>query len=401
MNRSGSKVFFITAASLSSSDTDTSEDLYMWSEANDSVTLVSQGDGNGNGNDCGASWTSGCNVKPLEPEYAHPNENRDVSAPNVMDDLLAEDSGDVYFFSPEVLDGSRPGIPHQRNLYVFRDGAVHLVATLDPGTQISRMQISPDGLHAAMVTASQLTSYDNRGFREMYTYNAETEHITCASCNPTGAPPTGDVVASQGGRFMANDGRAFFTTPDALVPRDRDGRILDVYEYVNGQPQLISSGLGARDYTGGSEILNLLIKPQHTGLEAVSRDGQDVYFSTFDTLVSQDNNGEFVKFYDARTGGGFLNDPEPAPCAAADECHGEGASAPPPAVTATGVSLGAGGNVKSPSKAKHKKSKHAKHKKAKHGHRHHRSKRQGGKRRAGKLSQSGRNHRHRQGRSHG
>src|SRR5262249_51267988 len=162
----------------------------------------------------------------------------------------------------------------------------------------------------AMVTASQLTSYNNRGFREMYTYEPETERITCVSCNPSGAPPTGDVVASQGGRFMADDGRAFFTTPDALVPRDRDGKMLDVYEYVGGRPQLISSGLASHDYTGGSEILSLLLKPQHTGLEAVSRDGNDVFFSTFDTLVSADHNGEFVKFYDARTGGGFANDPE-------------------------------------------------------------------------------------------
>ncbi len=37
----------------------------------------------------------------------------------------------------------------------------------------------------------------------------------------------------------------------------------------------------------------------------VSPNGVDVYFSTFDTLVPQDLNGAFLKFYDARTGGGF------------------------------------------------------------------------------------------------
>jgi hypothetical protein len=108
-----------------------------------------------------------------------------------------------------------------------------------------------------MVTDSRLSSYDNRGFREMYTFDPEAGRITCVSCNPSGAPPIGDVVASQAGRFMADDGRAFFTTRDALVPRDRDGKILDVYEYVSGRPQLITSGLGARDYTGGSETISL------------------------------------------------------------------------------------------------------------------------------------------------
>lgn len=396
MTRNGSKVFFTTPEQLSPQDTDSSEDLYMWSEATGQVTLLSQGDGNGNVDSCNAGWTSGCSVKPLNPEYAHPNGNRAVSAPNSMDDLFAEGSGDVYFYSPEILDGSRPGIRNQRNLYVYRKGAVHLVATLDPGTEINRMQISSDGLHAAMLTASRLTSYDNRGFREMYTYDPETERITCASCNPSGAPPTGDVIASQGGRFMAEDGRVFFTSRDALVPRDRNGKILDVYEYVNGRPQLITSGLGPRDYTGGSEILNLLEKPQHTGLEAVSRDGTDVFFSTFETLVSQDHNGEFVKFYDARTGGGFPNDPQPAPCAAADECHGEGSAPPAPPVTATGVNLGAGGNVVSQSKRHHKK--HRGHKRR---GRRHRANSHRGKNHRGKRHQRKQIHRNQGERSHG
>jgi hypothetical protein len=396
MTRNGSKVFFTTPEKLSSQDTDSSDDLYMWSEATGQLTLLSQGDGNGNADTCSASWASGCSVEPLTPEYAHPNGNRAVSAPNSMDDLMAEVSGDVYFYSPETLDGSRPGIRNQRNLYVYRDGGVHLVATLDPGTEVNRMQISSNGLHAAMLTASQLTSYDNRGFREMYTFNPETDRINCASCNPGGTPPTGDVAASQGGRFMAEDGRVFFTSRDSLVPRDRDGKILDVYEYVSGRPQLITSGLGSRDYTGGSEILNLLTKPQHTGLEAVSRDGTDVFFSTFETLVSQDNNGEFVKFYDARTGGGFPNDPQPAPCAAADECHGEGSAPPAPPITATGVNLGGGGNVVSQPKTHRKK--HRGHRRR--GRRHH-GKNHRGKNHRGKRHQRKQTHRHQGSRRHG
>ena len=40
---------------------------------------------------------------------------------------------------------------------------------------------------------------------------------------------------------MADDGRTFFATKDSLVPRDKNGEITDVYEYVGGRPQLISS----------------------------------------------------------------------------------------------------------------------------------------------------------------
>ena len=366
MTRTGNKVFFITSARLLPSDTDNSTDLYMWQEdgsATGSLTLVSQGNGQGNSDNCNADWgVTGCGVKPLEPEYAHLNKNRATSAPG-MDDLFAETSGDIYFYSPEVLDGSKPGIKNQRNLYVYRDGAVHLVATFEDGTEVNRMQISPDGAHAAMLTASRLTSYDNEGFREMYTYDAESGAIHCASCNPSGAPPSADVAASEGGRFMANDGRTFFSTPDSLVPRDKNGKIIDTYEYVDGRPQLISSGLGSKDFTGGSEVLSLFLKPENIGLEAVSRSGTDVYFSTFETLVKSDLNGEFVKFYDARTGGGFPEEDAPEQCAAADECHGADAPTPPSPVISSSSNLGTGGNV-TPEEAVKKPKKHKKHKKA-------------------------------------
>jgi len=397
MTRTGNKVFFITSARLLPSDTDNSSDLYMWQEdgsATGSLTLVSQGAGQGNSDNCNTDWgVTGCGVKPLEPEYAHLNKNQATSAPG-MDDLFAETSGDVYFYSPEVLDGSRPGIKNQRNLYVYREGVVHLVATFEEGTEVNRMQISPDGAHAAMLTASQLTSHHNDGFREMYTYDAASGVIHCASCNPSGTPPTADVAASEGGRFMANDGRTFFSTADSLVPRDKNGKVIDTYEYVDGRPQLISSGLGSKDFTGGSEVLSLFFKPENIGLEAVSRSGTDVYFSTFETLVNSDLNGEFVKFYDARTGGGFPEEVNLDQCAAADECHGAGAPTPTPPVITSTSNLGAGGNV-TPEEAGKKPKKPKKHKKAtKHkGAKRHKKGKGQGKKRASKAhpSKAGRN----------
>ena len=77
-------------------------------------------------------------------------------------------------------------------------------------------------------------------------------------------------------------------------------------EYVDGRPQLITPGTGETrrpDSTienSGSEI---------PGLVGVSANGADVYFSTYDTLVTQDHNGLFLKFYDARSGGGFSAPP--------------------------------------------------------------------------------------------
>ncbi len=378
MTQSGNKVFFTTDAQLVPADTDSSVDLYQWSENGSpkgELTVLSQGNGQGNSDECSDTWgPSGCGVEFLRPELPHPDRGIMVTAPG-MDDLFAEDSGDIYFYSPENLDGTHPGVKNERNLYVYRNGEVHLVATMDQGTQVTRMQISPDGSHAAIRTSSRLTSYDTKGFQEIYTYNADTGLIRCASCNPTGAPPTADVEASQNGRFMADDGRTFFASKDALDPRDKDGSITDVYEYIDGRPQLITTGQANQDFTGGSEVFSLFNVSSYVGLEAVSHSGVDVYFSTFQTLVRRDHNGEYVKFYDARTGGGFPEEPELLPCEAADECHGADSSAPtPPAINSAGE-LGGSGNIQSTQNKKASKKAKKKRKQHRSKKRHRKSKR--------------------------
>ena len=106
----------------------------------------------------------------------------------------------------------------------------------------------------------------------------------------------------------------------------------------------------------------------------VSPNGVDAYFSTFETLVPQDRNGAFLKFYDARTGGGFEFSQKAPGCEAADECHDAGSNPPGPAVITSGGSLGSGGNAqikphKSKKKAHKKKRKGKKnaHRRAHHG----------------------------------
>jgi hypothetical protein len=305
------------------------------------------------------------------------------------DDPIASESGDVYFYSPEQLDPNSPGVPNERNLYVYRHGAVKYVATLDPGTKINRIQISPDGRHAAFLTASRLTGYDNQGWREVYTYNPESGVIRCASCIPSGQPPTilrppeegpgaqfqvaperlqpsKDVTVSQSGRFMSDDGRTVFATSDALVEGDTDG-LVDVYEFVGGRPYLISSGTAHSDLLPG----NRFYPGEYDGVESISHNGVDIYFSTFDTLApDEDENGEFLKFYDARTNGGFVPPPTHLPCVAADECHGPENPTPQGTQVSTETGIPASEN-RAPSR-KHLKRKrhHRKHRRA-HARRHH------------------------------
>jgi hypothetical protein len=267
-------------------------------------------------------WTSQCDIEVVTT----------LEEPRI-DSPIASETGEIYFYSPERLEGTK-GIPGKRNLYVYRDGAPRHVVTLDPERGLSRIQVTPDGDWMAFITSSRVTAYDSESAAEMYRYNAETESIICASCPPTGAEAVSQAEGSTNGLFITNDGRVFFSTGDDLVPRDADG-VRDVYEYVDGRPQLISSGR-----SDAKEVEN-----QQIGLVSVSADGVDAFFATVDTLVGQDENGPFLKFYDARTGGGFPFTKPPAGCAAADECHGKESTAPSPLAIGSGAHLGSRGNV--------------------------------------------------------
>jgi hypothetical protein len=371
MTPDGTKVLFLAEQQLTSEDTDHSADIYMWQENGGSpkLTLVTKDDGAGNSDACKASWTTDCSVQLLktlngdrsgfsegtEPEMEYGN----VTVGGI-DSKFASESGGVFFFSPEDLAGTAPS--NGKNLFFANDGEIHYVATVGANQAIDRIQISPDGAHAGFLTRARLTGYENEGYEEMYAYNVETGKLVCASCIPDGEPPTSDVEASQNGPFMSNDGRVFFSTADPLVPADADPyHIPDVYEYTGGRPQLISSGTSSNGKAPGGAAQ---FTTETLGLESVSSTGQDVFFSTTDSLVPQDANGNFAKIYDARTDGGFEVAGTPAPCVAADECHGTGSETPAPMQIGTGSST-SGGNVPAVKPAKKKSHKPKKSKKSK------------------------------------
>jgi hypothetical protein len=353
MTPDGSRVFYTSDEKVTADDTDGSIDLFMWSEEGDTVTRISAGTGGtGDTDACSAGWTAKCSIEIPSANIETDSEEKLILTP----DNWITDNGEAYFYSPELLDGTQNGAAGRRNLYVYRNGKAQFLAKLSPSAPAKRINATPEGDHIAILTSSQLAGYDNEGHPEVYTIDADvldpgTQQplITCVSCNPTGVPPTGTVKVALNGRFLTDDGRAFFSTTESLVPFDSNG-FRDVYEYVQGRPQLITSGTGQQDTWGGG----LLIYPPMTvGLEGVSADGTDVYFTTFETLTPQDENGEFIKVYDARSGGGFPSQEGAPPCKAADECHGPGSVAPSPPQVGTGAPLGKTGNH--PKKKKCKK----------------------------------------------
>jgi hypothetical protein len=188
--------------------------------------------------------------------------------------------------------------------------------------------VSPHGRYFVFDTTSlEGQHYDNSGCPdnpvdgahggrcyEVYVYDIEQRTLTCASCPADGSRSAGHAhlgpatleLSLRSGRFVNDDGQAFFTTPTKLVAADTNGSN-DVYMYQDGEVQLISPGKGNHNAT----------------LADVSENGSDVFFVTDEQLVGQDRDDQ-LDMYDARIGGGIaaqsIRGDEVAPCSGS-ECR--------------------------------------------------------------------------------
>jgi len=192
--------------------------------------------------------------------------------------------------------------------------------------------LAPQADHGSCTTRNPNNTSDGR-CSELYLYRAEgstplAPDVTCVSCASAGTPASTSAYvnvhegagASQVtwhlSRALSDDGRrVFFSTAQALVPQDVNGRV-DAYEYdvPSGTVHLLSSGRDAAD----SWFLD------------ASANGEDVFFTTREQLVGWDADQAY-DLYDARVGGGLPDPPPPTPPCTGDGCRGV-PQAPPPLV---------------------------------------------------------------------
>ncbi|HWP33667.1 MAG TPA: hypothetical protein VNL97_07950 [Solirubrobacterales bacterium] len=191
--------------------------------------------------------------------------------------------------------------------------------------QWSDFQVTPEGEFAAFATTRPLKAgYDNASHYELYRYDTEADELLCVSCATTEAQAQGDSSLPPDGLGLLADGRVFFNTPEQLTLSDTNEK-LDAYEYA---PQREGTG-GCELPQGCRQLISTGTSAYPSGMLGVSRDGTDAFFFTREVLVGEDRNGQAMKLYDARAGGGrFVIAPDP-PCAASDECHGPGTQAAP------------------------------------------------------------------------
>lgn len=254
-----------------------------------------------------------------------------------------EDGSYVYFVAEGELAANENGneekaVSGAPNLYMYHGGEVTFIARLvsgdervwggeQPGNGASKggggdaygpaqheARVSADGTRLAFISERSLTGYDNEAAQagdctaahggshctEVYLYDASAGaagSLVCASCDPSGARPIGyarfdgtvqEEFTPYIPRNLSEDGsRLFFESSDALVPHAGDGE-MNVYEYEDGQPHLLSDGAGNYD----SYFLD------------ASPSGDDVFIDTADQLLPQAQAG-LKSVYDVRVGGGF------------------------------------------------------------------------------------------------
>jgi DNA-binding beta-propeller fold protein YncE len=274
---------------------------------------------------------------------------------------LAVDEGRLVISNPgrgNVAVYSEPRVPHDSGydnpLVIDSVGEAEKRRTAD-------FQVTPDGGHAVFPSAMPLSGFENDGRYEIFHQDrASSGEPECVSCSPTLSVPSTDATLASNGLSLTEDGRVFFNTTEGLVLRDSNEK-RDVYEWSDGQIELVSSGKNQFD----------------SSLLSVSADGSDAFFFTRDVLVANDKNGTLMKLYDARENGGFFVVPAPPPCVASDECHGAGSPTPPEPVISS-ASPGQGGQELTCRKGFVKKRGRCVKKKKPRRHRRHRGKKRRG-----------------------
>ena len=271
---------------------------------------------------------------------------------NVQSVVGSSENGEYVYFGAygDLAEGAISG---QLNLYLWHDGVTTFVAAA--GGVLSNFpswlgdrsaEVTPDGHSLVFVSGESLTGYPNGNAAEVYVYDADSNQLACASCDPSGEPPS---VAESNGlllaaaslpdsasstyspRVISEDGsRVFFDSREPLVSGDTNGKV-DVYEWERdgaGECQrqqgciyLLSGGTNSTD----SFLLD------------ASANGDDVFIITRAQLVPQDKN-ENYNLYDVRVGA--AQPPVASECSGTG-CQGVPAAPPtfatPPSVTFSGV----------------------------------------------------------------
>jgi hypothetical protein len=322
-----------------------------------------------------------CELSDLTPQHSGESANVQGSVLGASQDAMS-----VYFVAKGVLSEAanargEKAQPGQANLYEHEGAGTRFIATLDgedehdwgfvggepasPRDQPTRA--SSNGRFLELMSQASPTGYDNRDaatgkpVAEVYLYDAATNRLSCASCEPSGVRPVGveyrKLEPGNGGlvggprdtwpasalvaanvpgwtattegtpqsryqpRYLSNSGRLFFNTADALAPQDANGT-QDVYEYEPPGVGDCSEALTTYSARSGGcvSLISSGASSQESAFLDASESGDDVFFLTSARLSAIDVDAA-RDVYDAHV------------CTSSEPCIAFAAPQPPPCTT--------------------------------------------------------------------
>jgi hypothetical protein len=370
---------------------------------------------------------------------------RDLTIPLRADERAAvqgfmlgagEDGSTIYLVAHGVLAenanaNAELAEPGRENLYELRyEGSgwtTRFIAQLSPedspdwdqgknvsdeNTAFQTARVSPNGRYLAFMSNRSLTGYDNEDLssehpgerfdEEVFLFDSQTGTLTCASCDPSGARPTGVLDQEHSGeaigllvdrreswrgqwisgnipgwtseslvnalvqsRYLSDEGRLFFDSASPLVP---GLTVTTREEQVDGKPQHVgvenvyeyepASVGGCASASGGCvSLLSGGSSTRESAFLEASADGSEVFLVTAARLSPLDTD-EALDVYDARV----CTSSSPCLATTAGQSHSCGSSeeclAPPSVANAPGPPSGSAafsglGNLTAPMLAKH------------------------------------------------
>lgn len=379
MNSDGSKIFFLENG-----------DLYEYDFNTETKTDLTESHGSGE---------SSANVQEVVSDVSEDGSYIYFVAKGILASGAASDGNNMYLLHDKGSSGwtlvyiATLSDEDKPTWYGENDGAPFLAAM--------GSRVSPNGRYLAFMSNHSLTGYDNTDAvtgepdEEVYLYDAQQGKLVCASCDPTGARPTGvlddetaelfvdrpgnwtarhntgknkgtnhrlagsipgwdnlnNSPATYQPRYLSNSGRLFFDSPIKLASQDTNG-LEDVYEYEpEGIPtnSLYSCAKASVTFSESADGCIGLVSSGTSGAESAFYDasdsGNDVFFATTGKLVGEDYDKGY-DVYDAHVCSDAVPCPAaskpPLQCTSSDSCKAAPSLQPdifgaPPSATFNGV----------------------------------------------------------------
>ena len=243
----GDRIYFSTAESLVSADTDGAVDTYLWD--NGAIDLVTTGPAGGN-----------------SPTATH----------QVWGS--SDDGSHVIFVTDEQLVAA--DTDSRSDIYDHSAGTTSLVSTGPAGgngaftPDVLQNGISADGSRVYFQTREKLVASDNNQVYDLYVHTGGQTNLAVLDSSGVSVP----AVSLYG--ISADGTKVFFSTTQSLVPADTDGKA-DIYERSGSITTLVS--LGPAGGNGPVDTVQICCPPN-----IVSDNGSRVFFHTTESLVNTD-----------------------------------------------------------------------------------------------------------------